>query len=134
MQQGKVLFKDAKIAIYKHPIKGFCVIANKNLKKDEHVMTSPVSVLDDYGDIKKSCGLDVYPMFWDKNHDCIAFGYINLLNHDSDSNIRLEQDKKNLLFKAFAKRNIKKGEELTINYRCKLWFSEIKEKLFIKLI
>jgi len=87
--KDKVLFIDGKVAIYKHHEKGFCVLANKDLRKDELITCSPVCVINPK-DVKKSSSLDAYPIYWDKKKDCIAFGCINLLNHDLDSNVRLE--------------------------------------------
>ncbi len=39
-----------------------------------------------------------------------------MYNHDNPANMRYEADKKNLTLKFSAARNIRTGEELTINY------------------
>jgi hypothetical protein len=128
----KILYKEGKIAIYRSATKGFCVMSAVDLKPKEFITVCPVSLME-VGDIKGTSLLDVYPMGWSKKNDCIAFGVINLLNHSKNSNITLKRDKKNHLIRAYAKGNIKKGEELTINYICKLWFKPLEEKLFVKV-
>ena len=129
---NKILYKEGKIAIYKSAEKGFCVLAGKNLKKGELITTCPVSLMIP-GDILKTSLLDVYPMAWSKKNDCIAFGTINLLNHAKITNTTLKRDKKHNLIMAYAKTDVKKGEELTISYACKLWFTPVEDKLIVKI-
>lgn len=121
----KILYKENKIAIVKHNIKGFCVVAAFPIAKDEEIGVCPVSLMK-IGDIKKTSELDMYPMYWTKRRDCIAFGFINLLSHSDHSNVRLKRDRKNKLIYAWAIEDIKKGHELTIHYECKLWFTPIE--------
>lgn len=46
----------------------------------------------------------------------IALGYGSLYNHDNPSNMRYEADQSNALLRFIAVKNIRAGEELTINY------------------
>jgi SET domain-containing protein len=61
-------------------------------------------------------------MEWTEGTEAIALGNINLLNHSVLSNVSLTNDFVNLTKSIHAKRDIKLGEELTLNYDCKLWF------------
>jgi SET domain-containing protein len=79
-----------------------------------------------FKDLKRESGFNDYPMYWDKKSDCIAFGPINLLNHSSSPTARLVRDRRECRIDMFAKTDLKKGEELTINYDCKLWFDVIE--------
>ena len=46
----------------------------------------------------------------------LALGFGSLHNHDNPSNMRYVADPENLTLQFFAVRDIKAGEELTINY------------------
>ncbi len=65
-------------------------------------------------------------MYWSKATDVIAFGTANLLNHSNDSNVRLTRDRKRMLIHAYAKRDIEKGAELTIDYVRDIWFKPLR--------
>jgi SET domain-containing protein len=105
------------------PIKGKCVFAVKDFYKNQHIETNhiiPFRHLDkNWGD------LDAYRMAWTKNKDCISLGHINLMNHSSKPNITLERDTNDNVIRAYAKKKIKKGEELTYHYACRLWFKPV---------
>jgi len=49
----------------------------------------------------------------------LALGFGSMYNHDNPANMRYEADKKNLTLKFSAARNIRAGEELTINYNAR---------------
>lgn len=121
----KILYRENKIAIVRHHVKDLCVVAAVPIKKDEEIGICPVSLMK-IGDIKKTSKLDMYPMYWTKSMDCIAFGFINLLSHSESSNVYLKRDRKNKLIYAYALKDIEKGHELTIHYECELWFSPIE--------
>src|SRR5688500_15315229 len=63
-----------------------------------------------------------------KKQCCMALGWVPLYNHSYQSNCEYEMDYKNELIQIVTVRNIKKGEELFINYNGewnnenKLWF------------
>lgn len=120
----KILYRKNNVALAQHPVKGFCVLANRDFKRNQYITTSPVSLLE-IGDIKEASKFNDYPMYWNGKVDCIAFGEINLLNHSDNPSIYLKRDYKKKLIKAYALRPIKTGEELTINYVCKLWFDVV---------
>ncbi len=47
---------------------------------------------------------------------CIAWGYLSMYNHSYNANCDYEMDIENELMRIKTMRNIKKGEELFINY------------------
>jgi len=71
-----------------------------------------------------------YIFEWGDQHDqcCMALGYVPVYNHSYRSNCEYEMDYDNHLISIKTVRNIKKGEELFINYNGewndekKLWF------------
>ena len=119
------LFTEGLVSVYRHKVKGFCLIASKNIHQGTFLFTNAVGTIG-FDDLKKKSSFNDYPMYWGKKTDCIAFGLANLLNHAEESNVRLERDIKRRLISAFALRRILKGEEFTIHYHCKLWFNPMK--------
>jgi len=69
--------------------------------------------------------LEPYPMHWSKTHDVLAFGHSNLINHAETSNVYIRNDYKNNIKRVYAIRDLKKGEELFVNYECHLSFNPI---------
>ena len=56
----------------------------------------------------------------------IALGYTSLLSHSFDPNCNFVRHIDALLIDVFAKRAIKAGEELTIDYQMTLWFDPVR--------
>ena len=55
----------------------------------------------------------------------IALGYTSLLSHSYEPNCIFVRRIDELLIDVFAKRNIRSGEELTIDYQMTLWFDPV---------
>jgi SET domain-containing protein len=55
----------------------------------------------------------------------IALGYASLLSHSYEPNCIFVRRIDELLIDVFAKRNIRSGEELTIDYQMTLWFDPV---------
>ena len=108
-------------AIYRDPKKGNCVVASVAIGVGKLIAKCPVTLVR-RGDIKQGCELDNYPMWWTNRVDCLAFGVINLLNHSDNPNVRLVRNYRKRSISCIAKRDIHPGEELAIDYDCKLWF------------
>ena len=51
-----------------------------------------------------------------------------MVNHDSNPNVDFCCDFENLTLTLVADREIKKGEELLIDYDCPLWFTPVGTK------
>jgi hypothetical protein len=120
----KHLYDQGLISVYDHPIKGFCVKVNTNIYEDTKLCVNAVSLIE-FNALKKKSKFNDYPMWWDKKTDCIAFGVINLLNHNNSPTVYLKRDRRNRLITMYANKDLKIGDECTINYACKLWFKPL---------
>lgn len=60
--------------------------------------------------------LEGYVFEYDKTHSALALGNGSLYNHSDDANAWVEMEDETLYLYIYAKRKIKKGEEITINY------------------
>jgi len=112
--------------------KGFGVIAAKKLKKGSLISVSPYVVIP-YKELKRfnKLKLSTYCFGCGKTA-AIAMDDTSFLNHSYDPNAYCKEgDSKQRTMKFLARRDISKGEEITINYngdpndRRKLWF-EVK--------
>jgi SET domain-containing protein len=61
-----------------------------------------------------------------RGRSAIALGYTSLLSHSFEPNCDFVRHIDALLIDVFAKRHIKAGEELTIDYKMTLWFDPIQ--------
>lgn len=106
--------------------KGRCVIATKDIAKDTLIEKNHCIVYKHIDDNKlySSPNINDWSMFYSKTHDCIALGNINLLNHSKDSNVYINTNYKNKTKYMYARRFIKAGEELVVDYDVPLWFKE----------
>jgi hypothetical protein len=122
----KFLYEQGLISVYRDVRKGFCVCVNDNVSKGTLLCINVVGTIGPL-DLNVKSKFNSYPMWWNKKTDVIAFGPINLLNHSGKPNVLLTRDRKNMLIKMYAGRNLKSGEELVVDYDCDLWF-EVVEK------
>jgi hypothetical protein len=120
----KIICKYSNVVIIRHPLKGFCVLANTFFKKGGVIGETPVVSIE-FDALNKKSTFNDYPMAWDDKNDVIALGFVNLLNHAEKSNVKLIRYKSKMKMRAIAKRDIETGEELTIHYKCPLWFKPI---------
>ena len=107
------------------------IYTNKPLEKDTIIEIAPVIVMSaiDRKLLDKTL-LHDYIFEWGgkKKQCCMALGWVPLYNHSYQSNCEYEMDYKNELIQIVTVRNIKKGEELFINYNGewnnekKVWF------------
>lgn len=109
------------------------IFTSKDLKKGEVVEVSPVIVMENSERewLDKTL-LHDYIFEWGgkKKQCCMALGWVPLYNHSYTSNCEYEMDYKERLINIITVRNIKKGEELFINYNGdwnnpkKVWFDK----------
>lgn len=113
------------------PNRGRGVFATKNIKKGTVIETSPVLVLTEKErKILEKTILFHYVFEWgnDKKKAALALGYISMYNHSYDSNCEYEMEFGKKIMTIRTVKNIKKGEELFINYnatpddKTKVWF------------
>jgi SET domain-containing protein len=113
------------------PDRGRGVFTKKSISKGTVIEVSPVIVLNESDrKIVEKTILFHYIFEWGKNKKkgCVALGYVSMYNHSYDANCEYEMEfsKKQMTVKTV--RDIKKGEELFVNYnaapdsKTKVWF------------
>lgn len=113
------------------------VFASKNIKKGEIVDVSPIIEIPrtEIENVEKSI-LVTYLFYFGKKKEraIIALGFGSLFNHSNNPSAKYEINFKDNVLNFLATRNIKKNEEITINYKGDsknprlLWFETIKSK------
>jgi len=109
------------ICVKDAPGKGRGVFAQRNFKKGEVIETCPVIVLPpEEIDNLELTQLYNYYFAWgvDSRAGAIALGYGSLYNHSYTPNAKYQKDFSNSLLKYVCIKDIKKDEEITINYNC----------------
>ncbi|MEP6683000.1 MAG: SET domain-containing protein [Parafilimonas sp.] len=119
------------LVIESSPKRGRGVFTTKNISKGTVIEISPVIVLTEKErkTIEKTL-LFHYVFEWgnDKKKACVALGYVSIYNHSYDANCEYEMEFGKKLITIKTVKNIKKGEELFINYnavaddKTKVWF------------
>lgn len=109
------------------------VFALKKMYKGEIIEKCPVLVLPkkDYP-IAKKTELKNYYFMWGKVTSAICFGYGSLYNHSYEPNATYKKRIKRQIIEFIALKEIKKDEEITVNYN--YGNSESKKSLWIKKI
>ncbi|SEW34272.1 SET domain-containing protein [Chitinophaga arvensicola] len=116
--------------------RGRGVYTKEKIPAGTRIETSPVLVLS-YNDteIVDKTHLHNYIFLWGpkETKSCVALGFCSIYNHDYKPNCEYEMDFKEETMSIITLRDIKKGEELFINYNgdvedtSPLWF-DIKKK------
>jgi SET domain-containing protein len=106
--------------------KGRGVFTKEPISKGIRIEESPVIVLSKKeSELSDQTKLHNYLFLWGERQvkTCMALGYCSVYNHSYDPNCDHEMDfeKETMLIR--TRRDIKKGEELTINYN-----GELKDK------
>ncbi len=109
------------------------VFANKNIKAETVIEVSPVLAMSikDRQLIEKTILMN-YIFEWGNNHRkaALGMGYVSMYNHDYDANCEYEMDFEENTITIKTVRDIKKDEELFINYnaspndKTKVWFDK----------
>ena|ERR1700690_2072589 len=93
------------------------ILAARDIKKGEIIERCPLILYPTYmdGSLEKTV-LSKFYFEWTKKYSCIALGYGSLINHSFTPNAKYKHDykRKVLVFHAIA--DIKKGEEISVNY------------------
>lgn len=116
-----------KIKKFKH--KGRGVITDTDIKKDSVIISSPVMVISKK-EMKhfKKLGLYDYSFDWSFGRQALSMDITNFLNHSYTPNAMTVVDYSNTEIIFVALKDIKKGQEILINYNGKvddnspLWF------------
>jgi len=120
----KILYLQDEFLICRDDIKGICVLAARKIYKGENIYNCPVVTIP-FDDVKEESNLTQYLMDWSEEENCLSFGIINLLNHSDDPNVVLRKDFKDKLMTAYALKDINSCDELTIKYKCEIWFEKV---------
>ena len=112
-------------------VKGRGVFTSKAIPAGTVIEISPVLVLT-AKERKQIEGTKLYHYIFEwgesRRQACVAFGYVSMYNHDYTASCEYEMDFEEKIVTVRTVRNIKKGEELTINYnaspndKTKVWF------------
>ena len=132
----KKVISSPKIEIRKSqiPRAGRGVFTKELIKKDEEIEGCPVLVVPrkDYPILKKTI-LHNYYFMWGKVTCGICLGFGSIYNHSYKPNATYKKDIKNHIIRFVTIKNIKKGEEITVNYnygdpddKSPLWIKDIK--------
>lgn len=114
-----ISFLSEAIFVGRSSKRGRGVFAGEKIEKGAVIEISPVIVMsgDDRLHIDKTL-LHDYIFEWGKDHlqCCVALGYVSLYNHSYASNCEYEMNFTRQLIAIRTVRDIRSGEELTINY------------------
>ena len=116
--------------------KGRGVFTSKRIPARTVIEVSPVLVLT-AKERKQIEGTKLYHYIFEwgdsRRQACVAFGYVSMYNHDYTANCEYEMDFEEKIVTVRTVRDIKKGEELTINYnaspndKTKVWFDNSED-------
>jgi len=119
------------LSIAPSPKGGRGVFATQNIPAGTVLEISPVIVLTaaERKEVEKTKLFD-YIFEWGKSRKqgCVALGYVSMYNHDYSSNCDYEMDYEERLMTIKTVKDVKKGEELCVNYNAEpdskklVWF------------
>lgn len=94
------------------------IFATKNISKGELIEASPVLVIDKWEAIEVcSTVINNYVFSWkDDESSALAFGHGSLFNHSKRQNVTYESNFADQTVEFYAEKDIKKGQQLFIDY------------------
>jgi uncharacterized protein len=116
--------------------RGRGVFSSENLAAGTILEIAPVIVMSpEERVILDQTHLHDYIFLWgtDETQCCVALGYVSIYNHDYLSNAEYEMDFESNTIRIKTVREIKKGEEIFINYNgtwndeTPVWFDSVKK-------
>jgi uncharacterized protein len=94
-----------------------CVIATRKILKDEIIEKCPViPISNEEIKLLEKTIFTNYVYAWNDDADCMVLGYGSIYNHSFESNADYFRDLPNKTLNYIAIRDIKEGEEITVNY------------------
>lgn len=97
-----------------------CIRAARDIKEGELIEACPVILIpiDQFEDYNKTI-LTNYDYDWDETHGAFVLGYCILTNHSFTANARYDCNFDKKVMEYYAVKDIKKDEEIFINYNGK---------------
>lgn len=111
----KELYKNTKIKIKRSSIHRWGVFAADNIEKHEILEEAPFTEIP-LEETNNAPTCNAYTYWLNDKAMLLGFGYSGLYNHSFENNADYKVDKVNETITHYAIRDIKKGEEITINY------------------
>lgn len=134
-----IIYPSKHIYIARSPLEGLGVFAKEDISKGEIIEESPVLVIpeDQLSELVKTRLIDYVFFAWgaDKNSGGLVLGYGSLFNHSYTPNAKYTIIAEEDLVRFEAIKDIKKGEEILMNYngkpedKTKLWFEARDERI-----
>jgi hypothetical protein len=95
--------------------KGYCLFASRNIKKGDIVLQEPFVILPgkQWHHINATA---LHEYYFHRGYCFMPLGYVCLLAHAHEGNLKWLINKRTRLITFFATRSIKKHEELNFNY------------------
>jgi uncharacterized protein len=93
------------------------IFASRNILKNELIESCPIILIPEkeLNPMEKTV-LGNYKYAWNTKYDCIVLGYCMLTNHSYNPNTIYKRDFRKKKMNFYAIKNIKRGEEIYINY------------------
>lgn len=124
-----------KIKVVHFEGKGRGIVAAEPIKKGDLIERSPVLIIPENDRHKTDESiLFTYVFMWEKESTeqdlytrkgraGVTLGYTSLCNHSNEPNADFDRLIDEMLLDLYAIRDIKEGEEITIDYQMTLWFN-----------
>jgi SET domain-containing protein len=128
----------AQLAVRDFGIRGRGIVALEDFEPGRLVERSPVLIIpSEQRPAVDNTIIFTYVFMWEhhtveedlykhRGRSAIALGYTSLLSHSCEPNCIFVRHIDELLIDVFAKRRIRTGEELTIDYQMTLWFDPVQ--------
>jgi SET domain-containing protein len=107
-------------------LSGLGVFAARDFKKDEVVEICPYLKIYK-GHMNDECEVGDYTFEFDEESEVLVQGYGSMYNHHTSNNLDYFYEESDDMFEYIALRDIKKGEELTVNYGDEFWSARQEE-------
>jgi hypothetical protein len=127
-----------QLAVRDFGVRGRGIVALEDLEPGRLVERSPVLIIpSEERSVVDKTVIFTYVFMWEphtteedlykhQGRSAIALGYTSLLSHSYEPNCIFVRHIDELMIDVFAKRPIRTGEELTIDYQMTLWFDPVR--------
>jgi SET domain-containing protein len=128
----------AQLAVRDFGVRGRGIVALEDIEPGRLIERSPVLIIpSDERSVVDDTVIFTYVFMWEphtteedlykhRGRSAIALGYTSLLSHSYEPNCIFVRNIEELMIDVFAKRQIRAGEELTIDYQMTLWFDPVR--------